>query len=80
MMGQYTSKMVNKQLILVAVHGEHTQVVHGEASPAIIGMKRGIMMRSGNWIGWRLQIRTVLGYKNVPILNAKAKKKPNPYD
>lgn len=73
---------MTKQLILVAVKGSFTKVVHGEASPAIIGLNKSLMIKSGNWKGWKLQIRTKDGYAGLKVLNPKirSKKVRNPYD
>ena len=74
--------MENKQLILVAIRGNHTQIVHGEAAPGIIATQKASMIKSGNWIGWKFQMRNKDAYKNLKILQPKIKKakKFNPYD
>ena len=74
--------MQNDQLILVAVKGTYTQVVHGEASRQTITATKGVMIKSGNWKGWKLQIRTKAGYAALKILNPKIKTKKveNPYN
>lgn len=62
---------MDKQLIIVAVRGTHTQIVFGPALPSIIGFKKAQLIKSGNWKGYILQNRTEKGYKAVPILTDK---------
>ena len=62
-----------KNLILVAIRGKHTQIVFGPALPVIVAAKKKELIASGNWRGWKFQLRSEQGYKAVPILQ----KKPN---
>ncbi len=64
---------MTSQLILVAIRGKHTQIVFGPATPQIISTKKSELIRSGNWSGWKFQLRTSAGYKNVKILTKKNK-------
>ncbi len=59
------------QLILVAVRGTFTQIVFGPALPAIIGIEKAKLIKSGNWKGFTFQSRTIEGYKAVKILSDK---------
>lgn len=64
---------MEKQLILVAIKGLHTQIVFGPAIPAIIGIKKAELIKSGNWKEYKFQLRTQKGYENVKILTKKLK-------
>ena len=59
---------MNKQLLLIAIKGQHTQPVFGPAISQIIQTKKSELIKSGNWSGWRFEVRTILGYKNIKIL------------
>jgi len=63
----------NTNLILVAIRGQFTKIVFGPAPALIIAGKKKQLTDSGNWIGWKFQIRTESGYKAVPILKKKLK-------
>lgn len=65
---------MQKQLILVAVRGQHTQVVFGPALPGVVGAKKAQLLKSGNWPKpWRFQLRTQEGYNKIKILTKKLK-------
>ena len=66
---------MSTQLILVAIRGNHTQIVFGPAMPQIISTKKSELIRSGNWAKWSFQMRTQSGYENVKILTPKLKVK-----
>lgn len=57
-----------KQLILVAIYGNHTQIVFGPATPQIISTKKSELVQSGNWNNWRFELRTSAGYTAKKIL------------
>jgi|GEM_PF-5842022 len=65
-------KQEDKQLIIVAVKGLHTQVIFGPAIPRIVQVKRSELIKSGNWKGYILEIRTPQGYANKKILKNAA--------
>lgn len=53
--------------VLVAVKGTmHKPIIEGVVK--FIQSQRSSLLKSGNWKGWKLQVRTKEGYKNVPIL------------
>lgn len=63
--------MAKDQLLLIANKGNHHQIVFGPSSAMLCAFKKKELISSGNWKGWTLKLRTISGYKNVPIVGQK---------
>lgn len=65
---------MNEQFILVAVRGTtHRPIIEGLVN--FVQSQRTIAKKSGNWRGWKLQVRRKENYLKHPILVKKIKNK-----
>ena len=64
---------MEQQMILIAIKGSHHEQIFGPCIVQVAQWKKKLLSKEIQWKNWIFQVRTIPGYKAVPILQKKSK-------